>query len=218
MTAARRQPAPTRLTTDLLLSAYRRGWFPMADPDTGELDWFSPDPRAFLPLEAFRVPVTLRREVRRRRFEVASDAAFTEVMRACAAPRAGDGGSWIDDRLIDAYGRLFDADHAHSVEARLDGRLVGGLYGVAIGGAFFGESMFSRPELGGTNASKVCLVHLVAWLVHRGFLLLDTQFRTEHLGRFGCIEIPRRDYLARLAEAVALDVCWGTFTPAQRPI
>ncbi len=209
MTHAARQPAPHRLTTELLLAAYRRGWFPMADPDTGDIEWFSPDPRAILPLEAFHVPATLRREVRRRRFEIGSDLAFTDVMRACAAPRAREGGSWIDDTLIEAYAGLFAAGHAHSVEARLVGRLVGGLYGVSIGGAFFGESMFSLPDLGGTNASKVCLVHLVERLLRRGFILLDTQFSTEHLEQFGCIEIPRREYLKRLAEATSLDVSWG---------
>lgn len=202
---------PQHLTSSLLLWAYRHGWFPMANPLTTQIEWFSPDPRAIIPLEAFRVPSNLAREVRKSRFDICGDTAFEAVVRACAAPRQKDDLSWIDRRMIDAYHGLHMIGHAHSIEARLSGRIVGGLYGVHIGAAFFGESMFSRPELGGTDSSKVCLVHLVRWLRHRGFTLLDTQFRTEHLDQFGCVEIERSDYLARLAEAVGRPVAWGDY-------
>ncbi len=210
-----RLPSPP-LTTDRLLAAYSRGWFPMADPLTGAIEWFNPDPRAVLPLappDAFHIPESLGRVVRSDRFEIRSDTVFEEVMWACAATRGRDDLTWIDQRMVDAYAALHRAGHAHSVEAWLDGRLVGGLYGVHVGGAFMGESMFSRPTDGGTDASKVCLVHLVRWLRHRGFMLLDTQFQTDHLGRFGCIEIPRDDYLQLLAKAIVRDTGWGEFCP-----
>ncbi|MHC4219230.1 MAG: leucyl/phenylalanyl-tRNA--protein transferase [Planctomycetota bacterium] len=203
-----------RLTTSLLLWAYGRGWFPMADPETSGINWYSPDPRAIFPLDGFHVPRNLAREVRRGRFDVASDTAFESVMRACGSPRKEDDLSWIDERMISAYVGLHRVGHAHSIEAWSDGRLVGGLYGVHLGGAFFGESMFARPELGGSNASKVCLVHLVAWLRHRGFVLLDTQFTTDHLEQFGCVEIHRGHYLALLADAVDREVTWGEFAPS----
>ena len=209
-----RSPPSPPLTPDRLLAAYRRGWFPMADPLTGAIEWFNPDPRAILPLEprdAFHVPVSLAREVRRGRFEIRCDTAFEQVISACASPRAADDLTWIDRRIVDAYAALRRIGHAHSVEAWQQGRLVGGLYGVHVGGAFMGESMFSDAELGGTNASKVCLVHLVRWLRHRRFGLLDTQFHTPHLDRFGCVEIPRDEYLLMLAEAVNRDVAWGDF-------
>jgi leucyl/phenylalanyl-tRNA--protein transferase len=188
----------------------------MADPLTGAIEWFNPDPRAVFPLaprEAFHVPASLRRVVRSGRLEIRSDTAFEAVMRACAASRDTEDLTWIDQRMVDAYTALHAAGHAHSVEAWLDDRLVGGLYGVHIGAGFMGESMFCRPGDGGSNASKVCLVHLVRWLQHRGFLLLDTQFSTDHLERFGCIEVPRHDYLALLAEAVDREVSWGEFSP-----
>ena len=202
------------LTTDRLLAAYRRGWFPMADPLTRAIEWFNPDPRAIFPLEppdAFHVPASLGREVRQGRFEIRCDTSFEQVVRACASPRGPDDLTWIDQRIVDAYTRLHRIGHAHSVEAWCEGRLVGGLYGVHVGGAFMGESMFSDAGLGGTNASKVCLVHLVRWLRHRGFGLLDTQFHTPHLARFGCMEVPREEYLLLLADAVDRDVGWGSF-------
>ena len=205
---------PLPLTPDRLLAAYRRGWFPMADPLTRAIEWFNPDPRAIFPLEspdAFHVPASLGREVRQGRFEIRCDTSFEQVVRACASPRGEEDLTWIDQRIVDAYTRLRRIGHAHSVEAWCEGRLVGGLYGVHVGGAFMGESMFSDAGLGGTNASKVCLVHLVRWLRHRGFGLLDTQFHTPHLARFGCVEVPREEYLLLLAEAVDRDVGWGSF-------
>ncbi len=202
---------PQRLTPALLRWAYRQGWFPMANPEAGAIEWFNPDPRAIIPLDAFHVPATLSREVRKGRFDIRCDTVFEVVMRACAAPRAPDDLTWIDGAMIEAYVRLHEQGSAHCLEAWLGDQLVGGLYGVHVGGAFFGESMFSRPDLGGTNASKVCLVHLVGWMRHRGFTLLDTQFGTEHLEQFGCVEIDRRQYLVRLADAVQRDVAWGDF-------
>ena len=202
-------------TVDTLIWAYRRAAFPMVDPITDCLEWFSPDPRAVFPLDAFHVPRNVARLVRQARFEVRSDTAFVEVMQACAGPRRDDDLSWIDDRLVGLYAGLFERGMAHTIEAWRDGRLVGGLYGVHLGGAFFGESMFIRPEQGGSGASKVCLVHLVRWLRHRGFTLLDTQFRNPHLEQFGVCEIPLSVYRERLANAVDRPVTWGTF--ALRP-
>jgi leucyl/phenylalanyl-tRNA--protein transferase len=207
------EPDPEHPTPELLLWAYRRGIFPMADPITGEMGWYSPDPRGIIPLVGFRVSRNLARAVRQRRFYIRCDTAFGEVMRACAKPRSRDDLPWIDDRLITAYAGLHRLGHAHSVEAWREGTLVGGLYGVQIGAAFFGESMFVFPNLGGTNASKICLVHLVGHMRRRGFILLDTQFVNPHLRQFGCIEIPRAEYLHRLADAVARPVTWGEFEP-----
>ena len=133
-------------------------------------------------------------------------------MRECATARSDDNQSWMNERLLQAYVQLFFLGHAHSVEAWLDDALVGGLYGVHLGGAFFGESMFSRPETGGSNASKVCLVHLVQWLRRRGFMLLDTQFANQHLLQFGCVGIPATEYHARLQQAILAPVSWGQFT------
>jgi leucyl/phenylalanyl-tRNA--protein transferase len=199
---------PQRPTPDLIRFAYRRGIFPMADPADGRVEWFSPDPRAILPLDRFHVPRSLARVLRRGAFEIRTDTAFASVIRACAGRRPGREQTWIDDRLMRAYVALHREGEAHSVEAWLDDRLVGGLYGVRIGGAFFGESMFSLPAHGGTDASKVCLVHLVETLRARGFLLLDTQFQTPHLARFGCIEVPRSLYLELLAKATSVETAW----------
>ena len=138
---------PQRPDPALLLWAYRQGAFPMADPETGDIGWYRPDPRAVIPLESFHVPRSLARVIRAGRFDVRCDTAFDEVIGACAEPRVGgEDESWIDERIIDAYRGLFDLGHAHTVEAWREGRLVGGLYGVHIGAAFFGESMFSRAE------------------------------------------------------------------------
>lgn len=204
-------PDPENPTPELLLWAYGRGIFPMADPITGEMGWYSPDPRGIIPLAGFRIPRNLARAVRQGRFSIRSDGAFEVVMRACARPRSQDDLPWIDERLISAYVGLHRLGNAHSVEAWLDRELVGGLYGVHIGAAFFGESMFVFPKLGGSNASKICLVHLVDHLRRRGFTLLDTQFVNEHLQQFGCLEIPRAEYLRRLADAIARPVSWDPF-------
>jgi len=205
--------APAEPPTDLLVAAYCQGIFPMADPDSGELSWYSPEPRAIIPLDTFHVPANLARLVRSGRFEIRSDCDFEAVMRACAKPRPSDDQTWIDERLVRAYVALHEIGHAHSVEAWRDGRLVGGLYGVHVGGAFFGESMFIKPDEGGSGGSKVCLVHLVEHLRARGFILLDTQFWNPHLEQFGCEEIRRDDYLHRVEKAVALPVTWGYLRP-----
>jgi leucyl/phenylalanyl-tRNA--protein transferase len=189
----------TQLTPELLLNAYAAGIFPMAEArDDPELYWIDPERRGILPLDAFHVPRSLRRTLRRRPFEIGVDSAFREVVAGCAAPAPDRPESWINDEIQAVYGALFDGGHAHSVECWQDGRLAGGLYGVSIGGAFFGESMFSRVE----DASKVALVHLVARLRLGGFRLLDTQFVTAHLARFGALEIPREDYRRRLRAAL----------------
>jgi leucyl/phenylalanyl-tRNA--protein transferase len=186
----------------LLVRAYREGIFPMALED-GEIGWFSPDPRAILPLDTFRVPARLARLVRQRRFEVSVDRSFEAVMRACAD--RGDEGTWISEGIVESYVALHRLGLAHSVEVRQDETLVGGLYGVHLGGAFFGESMFHRV----TDASKVALVALVDRLRRRGFLVLDVQWTTPHLRQFGAIEIPRRRYLTLLHEALGKDCTFG---------
>ncbi len=185
------------LTPNTLLAAYCQGLFPMADED-GEISWFSPDPRAILPLDAFHVPDTLRRRYNQGPFELRVDGDFEGVMRGCADRSEG---TWIDETLIRAYGRLHRLGFAHSVESWRDGELVGGLYGVTIGGAFFGESMFYRA----TDASKIALVYLIERMRQRGFTLLDVQFPTQHTLRFGAVEIPRREYMRRLHRALRLD-------------
>jgi leucyl/phenylalanyl-tRNA--protein transferase len=167
--------------------------------EDGEIGWFSPDPRGVLPLEAFRTPSRLARVVRRHVFEVEVDRAFEQVMRECAAGR--EEGTWISEEILEAYCALHRLGLAHSVETWQDGRLVGGLYGVHLGGAFFGESMFHRV----TDASKVALVALADRLVRRGFKLLDIQWTTPHLQQFGAIAIPRREYLRRLRHALSQD-------------
>ncbi len=199
---------PQRPNAELLLRAYASGIFPMVDPHTGAIEYYSPDPRAVIPLERFHVPKSLARVVAKGVFELRSDTAFERVIRACSERRPDRRETWLDERLIEAYLELHARGFAHSVEAYRDGQLVGGLYGVRIGAAFFGESMFSRPTLGGTDASKVCLVELVTRLRSGGFTLLDTQFTTSHLERFGCVEIPREHYLELLADAIRRGAEW----------
>jgi leucyl/phenylalanyl-tRNA--protein transferase len=179
----------------LLLEAYAQGVFPMAMED-GEMGWFSPDPRGIIPIREFHVPHGLKRLLRRGAYEVRLNTAFTAVMRGCADRES----TWINESILRSYVRLFELGFAHSVETWMGHRLVGGLYGVAIGGAFFGESMFSRE----TGASQVALHALVRRLDERGFTLLDTQWTTEHLSRFGAHEIAREDYLRRLERAIRL--------------
>lgn len=190
------------ISSELLISAYASGWFPMAVAP-GEIRWYSPDPRGIIPLDAFHVSRRLARVVRRGVFSIRVDTAFEEVIRACAAEDrdAAEPGSWIDDEIIESYCALHEAGVAHSVESWQGGRLAGGLYGVALGGAFFGESMFHRAN----DASKVALAALVGRLRARGFQLLDTQWVTAHLIQFGATEIPRRRYLGLLAASLRLD-------------
>jgi len=180
---------------ELLLEGYRFGVFPMAMED-GTIEWFSPDPRAILPLEGFHVPHALRRLVRKGAFETTIDNRFSEVIAACAARKD----TWINAEIIESYAQLHELGYAHSVEAWVKGKLAGGLYGVAIGGAFFGESMFHRV----TDASKIALVALIEHLRTRKFALLDTQWLTPHLKQFGGIEISRNHYLRLLRRAVEL--------------
>ncbi len=193
------------IPSELLVSAYTSGWFPMA-VDDGEIRWYSPDPRGIIPLESFRVPTRLGRVIRAGTFQIELNRAFDAVIRACAETdrRDGDPGTWIDREIIDSYVELHRLGFAHSVEAWQDGRLVGGLYGVALGGAFFGESMFHSK----TDGSKVALAALVEHLRARGFLLLDIQWVTPHLEQFGAVEIPRPTYLEMLEEAIALEVAF----------
>jgi len=164
--------------------------------EDGSIGWFSPDPRGVIPLDHFHLPSRLARVLRQGRFEIAVDSAFEDVMRACADDR--DEGTWISDEILECYTALHRLGLAHSVEVRRGDDLVGGLYGVHLGGAFFGESMFHRV----TDASKVALAMLVDRLVRHGFELLDVQWLTPHLERFGAVAIPRREYLARLARAL----------------
>ena len=196
-----------RLTPELLLAAYARGRFPMAgDRDDPNIHWIEPLRRGVLPLDGFHVPRSLRKLVRKGTFELRVDADFAAVINACAEPTPERPRTWLNDTLIDLYTALHRRGHAHSVETWRDGRLVGGLYGLKLGAAFFGESMFSRER----DASKVALVELVARLRAGGFRLLDTQFVTEHLTRFGAVEITRGEYRKRLAAALAAEATFPT--------
>jgi leucyl/phenylalanyl-tRNA--protein transferase len=183
------------LPPSLLVAAYQAGYFPMA-MDDGEIRWYSPDPRGVLPLDRYHAPRRLLRLVRSRRFEVTVDRAFRGVMEGCAADR--DEGTWINGEILDSYAALHARGLAHSVEVWDGAALAGGLYGVALNGAFFGESMFHRV----TDASKVALWALVGRLRERGFTLLDIQWLTPFLETCGAVEIPRDQYLARLSEAL----------------
>jgi len=198
----------------MVLSAYRAGAFPMADDRDGRLGWFSPDPRALIPLDdRFHVRRSLAKRVRHGGFHVTFDRCFDDVIHTCAAtPRNGESGTWISHDIETVYGQLHRLGYAHYVEAWMDDRLVGGLYGVAIGGAFFGESMFSRVS----DASKVCLVRLVERLRECRFALLDTQFVNPHLTQFGVVEVPRADYLKMLAVALDQPDAWSRDAAAVR--
>lgn len=202
------------ITPEVLLRAYACGIFPMADSaDDPGLFWIEPELRGVIPLDGFRVSSRLARTVRSDLFEVRVDTAFEAVMNGCAAPAPDRAKTWINGRIRRLYGDLHAMGHCHSVEAWRDGRLVGGLYGVRLGSAFFGESMFHTER----DASKVALTHLVARLRRGGFRLLDTQFVTDHLRSFGAIEAPKRAYHRMLDEALAHDAdffCW----PKGRPV
>lgn len=185
-----------------LLACYARGVFPMADArDDARVFLIDPERRGVIPLDRFHVARRLARTVRGEPFEVKIDTAFAEVVGQCAVARPGRLETWINTPIERLYNQLHQQGFAHSVECWLEGELVGGLYGVALQGAFFGESMFSRR----TDASKVALVHLVGRLIADGFVLLDTQFLTEHLAQFGAQEIPRREYHRRLARALRVE-------------
>jgi leucyl/phenylalanyl-tRNA--protein transferase len=191
------------LTPQLLLSAYAIGLFPMAnDRNDPTIHWIEPRLRGLLPLDRFHVGRSLKKKLKRLPFEIRVDTSFPAVIRACAQATSGRPRTWLNDELIRVYCELARQGHAHSVECWQDGRLVGGLYGVSLGAAFFGESMFSRVA----DASKVALVELTARLRHAGYLLLDTQFVTDHLQGFGAIEVPRHEYRDLLRRAIGLEV------------
>jgi len=191
---------------EIVLDAYREGAFPMAEPDSGEICFFSSDPRCIIPLDGggLKVSKSLTRVYRSGKFRIAVDEAFDRVIASCAQDRSEQNRSWISPELAELYTDLHRRGYAHSVEAWLGNALVGGLYGIAIGGAFFGESMFSRPLNGGRDASKVCLVALVNRLRGRGFVLLDCQYANAHMISMGAVEIPVEVYLARLGVAVQM--------------
>ncbi|MGE7369767.1 leucyl/phenylalanyl-tRNA--protein transferase [Neorhizobium sp. NPDC001467] len=198
MAGARRGRYPT-ITADILLRAYSIGLFPMADSaDDPEIFWVEPDLRGIIPLDTFHVSKSLQKAMRKAPFDIRFDTAFAAVMDGCAEAVDNRPSTWINSTIRSLYTELHALGHAHSVEAWEDGELVGGLYGVSLGAAFFGESMFSRR----TNASKICLVHLVERLRAQGFRLLDTQFTTDHLKTFGAIDVPKADYLVMLQAAV----------------
>lgn len=190
----------SEITPELLLNAYANGYFPMADErKSAEIGWYSPDPRGILPLNGFHVPKKLRKTVISMPFEVKTDQSFQKVMEHCSKPRAKQKGTWINPKLVELYTELNHLSFAHSVECWLEDELVGGLYGVSLGGVFFGESMFSHA----TDASKVALVYLVEILRQAGYQLLDTQYVNEHLLQFGVTEISRKDYLDKLSRILS---------------
>ena len=200
--------ARVEITPEILLKAYAAGIFPMAEDATDPtLYWVEPRARGVLPLNGFRVSRRLARTVRSDAFEVRSDTDFDAVIDGCAAPRRDSERTWINGRIRELYGALFDRGYAHTVEVYAEGRLVGGLYGVSLGAAFFGESMFHTVR----DASKVALVHLMARLRACGYRLADTQFVTEHLAQFGAEELPRHVYKRRLAEALAHRADWDAW-------
>ncbi|MGI9419687.1 MAG: leucyl/phenylalanyl-tRNA--protein transferase [Geminicoccaceae bacterium] len=190
------------LTPELLLCAYASGIFPMADDrDDPAIQWIDPHQRGIIPLDRYHVPRSLKKVIRQRRFEIRVDSAFERVIAACAECRPDRPKTWLNDQLIELYCALHEKRYVHSVECWADDRLVGGVYGLSLGAAFFGESMFSRER----DASKVALVALIERLNLGGYRLLDTQFVTDHLKRFGAIEIPREAYLERLRQAIGVE-------------
>lgn len=186
----------TKLTADDLIYGYMNGIFPMADSD-GTLYWYSPDPRAIIPIDTYKPPRSLRPILNRKQFDVRINTNFEGVIRSCARPRSDDEGTWISEEIIQAYTELHQSGFAYSVETYSDNRLVGGLYGVSIGAAFFGESMFYEVP----NASKVAFHYLIEILRKQGYQLLDTQFINDNVRRFGALEIPRSEYIPMLKRA-----------------
>lgn len=198
-----RDEQATFITPQILLKAYSVGLFPMAEKaNDPTIYWVEPELRGIMPLDTFHTPRSLKKEVRRGTYQITFNEAFNNVVKACAAPAPGREETWINEPIRLLYSELHDLGHAHSVEAWYNDELVGGLYGVSLGRAFFGESMFSRR----TNASKVALVHLIERLNERGFVLLDTQFTNDHLTQFGTIEVPRAEYEKMLEVALIGEV------------
>jgi leucyl/phenylalanyl-tRNA--protein transferase len=211
---ASRESAASEITPDVLLRAYACGIFPMAESvDDPSLFWVEPDMRGIIPLGGFRVASRLARTVRSDVFTVTVDRDFKAVIDGCAAPQPGRDDTWINRRIRELYIGLHEIGHCHSVEVWQDGDLAGGLYGVSLGRAFFGESMFHRVR----DASKVALVHLVARLLAGGYTLLDTQFVTDHLRSFGAIEVPRMRYRTLLDDALDGDAAFAAL-PMDRPV
>ncbi len=197
---------------DLLLRAYATGVFPMSESaDDPQIFWVRPEMRGIIPLESFRVPRSLKKLIRKNPYEIRIDTDFHGVISGCAEPAQGRKTTWINDPIRDAYYQLFKRGYCHTVEAWQSGKLVGGLYGVTLGRAFFGESMFTRQP----DASKICLVKLVELLLERGYVLLDTQFTTDHLKRFGAIDIPQRRYEKLLAQALEGDAAFRDHVTAR---
>ena len=204
----------TTITPKILLQAYAVGIFPMAETaEDNALYWVEPDERGIFPLRGFRISHSLRKQVRKQAFEIRIDSAFSEVIDACAAKTKSRQSTWINARIRKLYNQLHQMDHCHSVECWQDGKLVGGLYGVKIGAAFFGESMFSRV----TDASKVALVHLIARLNAGGFQLLDAQFMNPHLKTLGAIVISKADYKELLPSAIAASADFNRFKDDDDP-
>ena len=189
--------ASTPLTAETLVYAYASGVFPMAE-ETGEILWYSPDPRAIIPIQSYQPAKSLRPFINQKRFEIRIDTSFEQVMRNCALPRPTENETWISEEMIAAYTELHRKGLAHSVEAWQDGKLVGGLYGVALGAAFFGESMFSFVS----NSSKIAFHYLVQILREQNYQLLDSQMMNDNVLRYGAVDIPRAAYLRRLAKAL----------------
>ena len=207
-------PFDVDITPELIIRAYRAGIFPMSEDASDEnLFWVSPELRGILPLDGFRLSTSLRKAMRRSGFNVRVDTDFEAVIDACATVGADRETTWINGTIRQVYGQLFARGVAHTVEVWDGPELVGGLYGLAIGGAFFGESMFHRR----TNASKIAMAHLVARLNAGGFVLLDTQFLTDHLESLGGIEISREDYEERLADALTYQADWHAIDAAPAP-
>ena len=191
-----------KIKIELILEAYRMGLFPMAENrNTNEIFWVDPEVRGIIPLDKFHISRSLKKLLRKRPFSIKFNYNFEQVICACAEQAEGRDETWINQTIIASYSELFKKNYAHTVECWVDGTLAGGLYGLAIGGAFFGESMFSKKP----NASKIALVYLVDRLTERGFVLLDTQFLTQHLKSFGAIDIKRKKYIEALSAAVSLD-------------
>ncbi len=226
--AERYEDARSAAVVREILRMYSQGWFPMAEARDAPAQWVQPNRRALIPLdESFRVSRSLRARVRSGKFVIRCDSAFEQVIRACAQPGPGRADTWINDDIIAWYTLLHRAGHAHSIEAYLPNNrggatadpngelmLVGGLYGVTLGAAFCGESMFSRPSLGGTDASKVCLVHLVHHLRRAGVTLLDAQLQNAHTDQFGAVQVARTKYLKLLGEARTKGIAWPEFDPS----